>query len=81
MYIYRPVKIIRLIGRDTVEEIILNRAEAKLKLTNKVIEGGQFSTVDKASLLADTNIKVYKLFQKKCSKENLNRLDTSYMDT
>ncbi|XP_077976946.1 chromodomain-helicase-DNA-binding protein 1-like [Glandiceps talaboti] len=39
----KPVKIIRLVGKDTVEEIILKRADAKLKLTNTVIEGGQFS--------------------------------------
>ncbi|XP_042190560.1 chromodomain-helicase-DNA-binding protein 1-like [Callorhinchus milii] len=39
----KPVKIIRLIGRDTVEEIIYGRAKSKLKLTNTVIEGGQFS--------------------------------------
>uniref|UniRef100_A0A4W3K6Y3 Chromodomain helicase DNA binding protein 1-like n=1 Tax=Callorhinchus milii TaxID=7868 RepID=A0A4W3K6Y3_CALMI len=37
----KPVKIIRLIGRDTVEEIIYGRAKSKLKLTNTVIEGGQ----------------------------------------
>ena len=41
-----------------MEEIVLNRAEAKMKLTNSVIEGGQFSTLDKASLLADSNLKV-----------------------
>ncbi|XP_038057160.1 chromodomain-helicase-DNA-binding protein 1-like [Patiria miniata] len=39
----RPVKIIRLVGKDSVEEIIIKRADAKLKLTNQVIEGGQFS--------------------------------------
>ncbi|XP_030837594.1 chromodomain-helicase-DNA-binding protein 1-like isoform X1 [Strongylocentrotus purpuratus] len=39
----RPVKIIRLIGRDSVEELILQRADEKLKLTNDVIEGGKFS--------------------------------------
>ncbi|XP_071807715.1 chromodomain-helicase-DNA-binding protein 1-like [Asterias amurensis] len=39
----RPVKIIRLVGRDSVEEVILKRADAKLKLTNTVIEGGKFS--------------------------------------
>ncbi|XP_067849244.1 chromodomain-helicase-DNA-binding protein 1-like [Heptranchias perlo] len=39
----KPVKIIRLIGRDTVEELIYRRAMSKLKLTNTVIEGGQFS--------------------------------------
>ena len=32
---------IRLVGRSTVEEIILKRADDKLKLTNTVIEGGQ----------------------------------------
>ncbi|XP_068681305.1 chromodomain-helicase-DNA-binding protein 1-like isoform X2 [Montipora foliosa] len=39
----RPVKIIRLVTRSTVEEIILKRADEKLKLTNTVIEGGKFS--------------------------------------
>ena len=38
-----PVKVLRLVSRDTVEEIILRRAEAKLSLTSTVIEGGQFS--------------------------------------
>ena len=40
---FRPVKIVRLVGRNTVEEIILKRAEEKLKLTEKVIEEGEFS--------------------------------------
>ena len=40
-YILRPVKIIRLVTRSTVEEIILKRADEKLKLTNTVIEGGK----------------------------------------
>ncbi|XP_014121854.2 chromodomain-helicase-DNA-binding protein 1-like isoform X1 [Zonotrichia albicollis] len=40
---HRPVKIIRLIGRDTVEEIIYRRAASKLRLTNAVVEGGQFA--------------------------------------
>ena len=35
--ISRPVKIIRLIGKNTIEEIILKRAEDKLKLTSTVI--------------------------------------------
>ncbi|PVD33729.1 hypothetical protein C0Q70_04989 [Pomacea canaliculata] len=39
----RPVRVIRLIGKNTVEQIILNRAEEKLKLTDKVIESGEFS--------------------------------------
>ncbi|CAN0329422.1 unnamed protein product [Lampetra fluviatilis] len=32
----RPVKVIRLIGRSTVEEVIYRRAEAKLRLTHAV---------------------------------------------
>lgn len=39
----RPVKIIRLIGRDTIEEIIYQRAASKLRLTNAIVEGGQFA--------------------------------------
>ena len=39
----RPVRVIRLIAQRTIEEIILRRAAAKLKLTDDVIEGGQFS--------------------------------------
>ncbi|XP_072016893.1 chromodomain-helicase-DNA-binding protein 1-like [Amphiura filiformis] len=46
----RPVKIIRLVGRDSVEELILRKADAKLKLTNSVIEGGQFSLGGAAAL-------------------------------
>ena len=55
------MKVIRLLGRSTVEEIILKRAEAKLRLTNAVIEGGQFSagtSKDGSQLLADSNIQV-----------------------
>ncbi|RMC07678.1 hypothetical protein DUI87_17155 [Hirundo rustica rustica] len=40
---HKPVKIIRLIGRDTVEEIIYRRAASKLRLTNAVVGGGQFA--------------------------------------
>ncbi|KAK3575576.1 hypothetical protein QTP86_030436 [Hemibagrus guttatus] len=43
----RTVKVIRLLGRDTVEEIIYFRALAKLQLTNTVIKEGQFSLMDK----------------------------------
>ncbi|GAB1605108.1 chromodomain-helicase-DNA-binding protein 1-like [Argonauta hians] len=39
----RPVKIIRLIGSDTVEDIIFQRAARKLKLTKRVIEDGDFA--------------------------------------
>ncbi|XP_069053587.1 chromodomain-helicase-DNA-binding protein 1-like isoform X2 [Lepisosteus oculatus] len=44
----RPVKIIRLLGRDTVEEIVYRRAASKLQLTSTVIEGGQFSLLEQA---------------------------------
>ncbi len=37
------MKVIRLLCRHTVEEIVLKRALAKLELTQTVIEGGQFS--------------------------------------
>ncbi|NXO03888.1 CHD1L protein, partial [Rhinopomastus cyanomelas] len=40
---HRPVKIVRLIGRDTVEEIIYRRAASKLRLTNAIVEGGHFA--------------------------------------
>ena len=55
----RPVKVLRLVTRDTAEEIVLRRAEAKLSLTQTVIEGGQFShgtvgmVADNATQLAD----------------------------
>uniref|UniRef100_A0A6I8NH05 Chromodomain-helicase-DNA-binding protein 1-like n=1 Tax=Ornithorhynchus anatinus TaxID=9258 RepID=A0A6I8NH05_ORNAN len=39
----KPVKIIRLIGRDTVEEIIYRTAVSKLRLTNAIMEGGHFA--------------------------------------
>uniref|UniRef100_W5UIK8 Chromodomain-helicase-DNA-binding protein 1-like protein n=1 Tax=Ictalurus punctatus TaxID=7998 RepID=W5UIK8_ICTPU len=44
----RPVKVIRLLGRDTVEEMIFSRAVSKLRLTNTVIEEGQFSLLEKS---------------------------------
>ncbi|XP_076204851.1 chromodomain-helicase-DNA-binding protein 1-like isoform X2 [Aptenodytes patagonicus] len=40
---HKPVKIIRLIGRDTIEEIIYRRAASKLRLTNTIVEGGHFA--------------------------------------
>ncbi|XP_049638338.1 chromodomain-helicase-DNA-binding protein 1-like [Suncus etruscus] len=35
----KTVKVIRLIGRDTVEEIVYRRAASKLQLTNTIMEG------------------------------------------
>ncbi|XP_076113824.1 chromodomain-helicase-DNA-binding protein 1-like isoform X3 [Mytilus galloprovincialis] len=55
----RPVKIVRLIGKNTVEEIILKRAEDKLKLTEKVIEEGEFSLgLSKQKLFTDDKVKL-----------------------
>ncbi|XP_055020875.1 chromodomain-helicase-DNA-binding protein 1-like isoform X2 [Boleophthalmus pectinirostris] len=48
----RPVKIIRLLARDTVEEIMYSRAMSKLHLTNTVIEEGRFSLLDQAQSAA-----------------------------
>uniref|UniRef100_A0A8D0AXR7 Chromodomain helicase DNA binding protein 1-like n=1 Tax=Sander lucioperca TaxID=283035 RepID=A0A8D0AXR7_SANLU len=45
----RPVKVIRLLARDTVEEIMYSRAVSKLHLTNTVIEEGRFSLLDQLS--------------------------------
>ncbi|KAM6938744.1 chromodomain-helicase-DNA-binding protein 1-like [Lycodopsis pacificus] len=48
----RPVKVIRLLARDTVEEIMYSRAVSKLLLTNTVIEEGRFSLLDQAQSAA-----------------------------
>ncbi|CAK6956184.1 chromodomain-helicase-DNA-binding protein 1-like [Scomber scombrus] len=48
----RPVKVIRLLARDTVEEILYSRAVSKLQLTNTVIEEGRFSLLDQAQSAA-----------------------------
>lgn len=52
MISYRPVKVIRLLARDTVEEIMYSRAVSKLQLTNAVIEEGRFSLLDQAQSAA-----------------------------
>ncbi|XP_068175197.1 chromodomain-helicase-DNA-binding protein 1-like isoform X2 [Antennarius striatus] len=48
----RPVKVVRLLARDTVEEIMYSRAVSKLQLTNTVIEEGRFSLLDQAQSAA-----------------------------
>lgn len=48
----RPVKVVRLLARDTVEEIMYSRAASKLHLTNTVIEEGRFSLLDQAQAAA-----------------------------
>ncbi|KAG7453917.1 chromodomain-helicase-DNA-binding protein 1-like, partial [Solea senegalensis] len=42
----RPVKVIRLLARNTVEEMMYSRAASKLHLTNTVIEEGRFSLLN-----------------------------------
>ncbi|XP_045334833.1 chromodomain-helicase-DNA-binding protein 1-like isoform X1 [Leopardus geoffroyi] len=39
----KSVKVIRLISRDTVEEIVCRKAASKLQLTSTVMEGGHFT--------------------------------------
>ncbi|KAM5256255.1 chromodomain-helicase-DNA-binding protein 1-like [Ctenodactylus gundi] len=39
----RSVKVIRLVGRDTVEEIVCRKAASKLQLTSMITEGGHFT--------------------------------------
>ncbi|CAL8309519.1 unnamed protein product [Lota lota] len=48
----RPVKVIRLLGRDSVEEMVYSRATSKLDLTKAVIEEGRFSLLDQAQTAA-----------------------------
>ncbi|XP_063747635.1 chromodomain-helicase-DNA-binding protein 1-like isoform X2 [Eleginops maclovinus] len=48
----RPVKVIRLLAKDSVEEIMYSRAVSKLHLTNTVIEEGRFSLMDQAQSAA-----------------------------
>ena len=43
------MKVLRLICKDTAEEVILKRAEAKLSLTSTVIEGGHSSRSEVAT--------------------------------
>ncbi|KAB5583814.1 hypothetical protein PHYPO_G00099960 [Pangasianodon hypophthalmus] len=52
----RAVKVIRLLGRDTVEEIIYSRAVSKLQLTNTVIEEGRFSLLENSQAAAQLQL-------------------------
>ncbi|XP_062251847.1 chromodomain-helicase-DNA-binding protein 1-like [Platichthys flesus] len=49
---HRPVKVIRLLARHTVEELMYSRAVSKLHLTQAVIEGGRFSLLDQVQSAA-----------------------------
>uniref|UniRef100_F7C4Y5 Chromodomain-helicase-DNA-binding protein 1-like n=1 Tax=Callithrix jacchus TaxID=9483 RepID=F7C4Y5_CALJA len=53
----KSVKVIRLIGRDTVEEIVYRKAASKLQLTNMIIEGGHF-TLGAQKPSADADLQV-----------------------
>uniref|UniRef100_A0AAA9SHV9 Chromodomain-helicase-DNA-binding protein 1-like n=1 Tax=Bos taurus TaxID=9913 RepID=A0AAA9SHV9_BOVIN len=53
----KSVKVIRLIGRDTVEEIVYRKAASKLQLTNTIIEGGHF-TLGAQKPAADADLQV-----------------------
>ncbi|XP_063481980.1 chromodomain-helicase-DNA-binding protein 1-like isoform X5 [Symphalangus syndactylus] len=53
----KSVKVIRLIGRDTVEEIVYRKAASKLQLTNMIIEGGHF-TLGAQKPAADADLQV-----------------------
>uniref|UniRef100_A0A8I3NBT1 Chromodomain-helicase-DNA-binding protein 1-like n=1 Tax=Canis lupus familiaris TaxID=9615 RepID=A0A8I3NBT1_CANLF len=53
----KSVKVIRLIGRDTVEEIVYRKAASKLQLTNAIIEGGHF-TLGAQKPAADADLQV-----------------------
>lgn len=53
----KPVKIIRLVSKNSVDEYMLNKMESKLKLTNRIIVKGEFSSrqasVDDGKTLSD----------------------------
>ena len=55
IYSSRPVKVIRLVAKETAEEIILKRSQAKLSLTHTVIEGGKFSHMTQSHVTGDNS--------------------------
>nr|KAF6412975.1 chromodomain helicase DNA binding protein 1 like [Molossus molossus] len=53
----KSVKVIRLIGRDTVEEIVCRKAATKLQLTSAIMEGGHFTLgAQKSAVDADLQL-------------------------
>ena len=58
----RNVKVIRLVGLSTVEEIILRRAEHKLRLTHNVMSSTTANTADDADDDADHHLKVTNVY-------------------
>ncbi|XP_077893592.1 uncharacterized protein LOC144374713 isoform X3 [Ictidomys tridecemlineatus] len=57
----KAVKVIQLIGRDTVEEIVYRKAASKLQLTNTIIERDHF-TLGAQKPLADPDLQVGRMF-------------------
>uniref|UniRef100_A0A8C0CDB9 Chromodomain-helicase-DNA-binding protein 1-like n=1 Tax=Balaenoptera musculus TaxID=9771 RepID=A0A8C0CDB9_BALMU len=53
----KSVKVIRLVGRDTVEEIVCRKAASKLQLTSTITEGGHF-TLGAQKPAADADLQV-----------------------
>jgi superfamily II DNA or RNA helicase len=58
----KSVKVIRLIGRDTVEEIVCRKAASKLQLTNMIIEAGHF-TLGAQKPSADADLQLSKILK------------------
>ncbi|XP_047410962.1 chromodomain-helicase-DNA-binding protein 1-like isoform X2 [Sciurus carolinensis] len=58
----KAVKVIRLIGRDTVEEIVYRKAASKLQLTNMIIEGGHF-TLGAQKPLTDADLQLSEILK------------------
>ncbi|XP_048855150.1 chromodomain-helicase-DNA-binding protein 1-like isoform X2 [Brienomyrus brachyistius] len=58
----RAVKVIRLLARNTVEEMVYTRAVSKLRLTDTVIEEGRFSRLSQAQS-ADTGLQLSEILK------------------
>lgn len=43
-FIFRPVRIIRLVCQNSFEEVILRRAEAKLRLSKSIMENNELGS-------------------------------------
>lgn len=52
----KPVTIIRLVSRGTVEELILKRAERKLKLATRIFGSQRFAQSDQTAEPKDVEV-------------------------
>ncbi|XP_003793845.1 chromodomain-helicase-DNA-binding protein 1-like [Otolemur garnettii] len=73
----KSVKVIRLIGQDTVEEIVYRKAASKLQLTSVIIEGGHF-TLGAQKPSADADLQLSEIL--KFGLDKLLSSDGSTMD-